>query len=541
MLKSDAEELVLRYLSPIYGFVLKRCSNLQDAEDLTQEIILKVYSALLTKDDIADPGKYIWTAAHNALNNHYRKGQNSGCGAPFEDCQDQFFTNDETLDRLCHDETVDRLHQEIAYLSTLQRKIIIAYFYENKKQTEIAAEWNLPLGTVKWHLFEAKKDLKKGMETMHPSSHLKFNPIRFSLCGTSGSVGTKGSNENFFRSSLSQNIAYALWNGPKTVTEIADDLGVSPVYIESEVNYLEEYGFLKKQGQKYLVNILIDVPTQEKNNLQSTMYQEASHIFANELMDKLLASGLLDSRHIVCARKADQNFLLWTLIPFIAALSEDSAAKHEITFEQAATLRPDGGKNICYVTIENDVTPPLYWDDMLTWCGPMWNSRDDYMLWQIESPWSKRFVDDNYHEKAMGELGLLTRLDEPRSKEEYANLIQRGYFAPGTTDFSKENLQVLWIEDKDTLDALLNLGTEIKAAHREQFDALKAPYIQSVLADTPKHLHTMRQYGLQHLFHSDGWFILHCIHTLLENGRLKPPTEEQRNSLTTLICKGNLF
>lgn len=40
---------------------------------------------------------------------------------------------------------------------------------------------------------------------------------------------------------------------------------------------------------------------------------------------------------------------------------------------------------------------------------------------------------------------------------------------------------------------------------------------------------------LQFLFQSDGFFLLHCITTLLKNGKLKEPTEGQRKTLATLI------
>ncbi len=35
--------------------------------------------------------------------------------------------------------------------------------------------------------------------------------------------------------------------------------------------------------------------------------------------------------------------------------------------------------------------------------------------------------------------------------------------------------------------------------------------------------------------YADGWFLLHCIHALLESGTLREPTEEQRRALITLI------
>ena len=71
----------------------------------------------------------------------------------------------------------------------------------------------------------------------------------------------------------------------------------------------------------------------------------------------------------------------------------------------------------------------------------------------------------------------------------------------------------------------------------EKFDAIKAPYNEAVLESVPAHLRKVKAYELQFVFHSDGWFLLHCIVTLLNNGKLKPPTKEQKKSLTTLIVQ----
>ena len=55
------------------------------------------------------------------------------------------------------------------------------------------------------------------------------------------------------------------------------------------------------------------------------------------------------------------------------------------------------------------------------------------------------------------------------------------------------------------------------------------------MKDTPAQLRKMRQYGLQFIFYADGWFILHCLKTLVENGRLIPPKESQKQALSTII------
>lgn len=50
----DAEKIITEYLKPVFGFALKRCRSIQDAEDLSQEIAVKVFRTLLTKDDVVD-------------------------------------------------------------------------------------------------------------------------------------------------------------------------------------------------------------------------------------------------------------------------------------------------------------------------------------------------------------------------------------------------------------------------------------------------------------------------------------------------------
>ena len=83
----------------------------------------------------------------------------------------------------------------------------------------------------------------------------QFSPVAFSRMGFCGSAGSMGGTSAFFRSALTQNIAYCVYREAKTINEIAEALGVSPVYVESEVEFLEEYGYLLKRGEKYLANL----------------------------------------------------------------------------------------------------------------------------------------------------------------------------------------------------------------------------------------------------------------------------------------------
>ena len=176
--RQDVEKTVAEYLKPIFGFTLKRCKNVYDAEDLSQEIAIRVFRALLIKDDIADMGKFVWTVAHNALSNYYRDAAGSMVGVSIDEAAELIADPCFELDTDGNTDALRRFRSEIAYLSKLQRRIVIAYYFENRRQADIAGELGIPLGTVKWHLFEAKKELKRGMDMTRKASELKFNPIK---------------------------------------------------------------------------------------------------------------------------------------------------------------------------------------------------------------------------------------------------------------------------------------------------------------------------------------------------------------------------
>ena len=553
MNRQDAEKIITEYLEPIFGFVLKRCKNTNDAEDLSQNIVLKAFRALLIKDDIGDISKFIWTIAHNSLSNYYRDAAKSVMGVSLDEVAEIIADPDSIFDDVDNADAIHRLQSEIAYLSKLQRKIVIAYYFENRKQADIAKDLNIPLGTVKWHLFEAKKELKRGIDTMRKTSELKFNPIKFTSVGINGSIGTKSVDE-FFRSALSQNICYSVRNEAKTVNEIADALGVSPVYVETEVDFLEEYGFLKQTQDKYIVNFIIGEPTSELLTIQDAMYKKAAGLFANELYDALMNSGILEDENIFCNQMMpastrekplrDKNFLLWSLIPYIASMSGEKLMESTITFEEVATIRPDGAHNIAHATVVPDnLKLPDDYVYMKNFCGPGYfshNHKSTSMLWRLDTEWSgvRILVSKSETDNMLRVLDLYEHENENLLlKEDYAWLSERGYIKTWG-DYNgcfKTAWQIIILRNKVIQEKLLSIGTKIKEKYKDEFNQFKASYVDAVLNSVPAHLRKAQAYELQFVFHSDGWFLLHCIVALLNNGKLTPPTEEQKKALTTII------
>lgn len=134
MTENNAKQLIEKYIKPIYGFCLKRCKTPEDAEDLAQEIALKAYRTLIHRDDVDDPDRFIWTIAHNALSNYYRDFSRSSFGMVNIDelLETLSSSEDHPVESLIEAETVAKLKSEIAYLSKLQRKIVIGYYLRER-------------------------------------------------------------------------------------------------------------------------------------------------------------------------------------------------------------------------------------------------------------------------------------------------------------------------------------------------------------------------------------------------------------------------
>ena len=180
---------------------------------------------------------------------------------------------------------------------------------------------------------------------------------------------------------------------------------------------------------------------------------------------------------------------------------------------------------------------------MKNWCGPMWNEYGGKVLWQIDSEWSNRGDYKGFFVYADDAKRVLSLYDHERenllTKEDYAWLSERGYIKTwGDYDGCfKTAWMLVVLTDKNVQRELLTIGGRIKAKYKEQFDAIKAPYAKAVKEAVPAHLQKIKEFELQYVFHSDGYFLLHCIVALLNNGKLKLPTDEQRKALTTLIVQ----
>lgn len=158
--------LLEAYWVAVYGFILKRCKNPYDAEDITIQTFSKAFEKLdLYKEGHKFQNWLFVIAKHIHIDQNRNKStyiNQSTCSIQEIDTEQILLTqqqNPTPEDLLIHAQNLDTLLEEIKKLSIADQKIIHLRYFKQLKYKEIAILINQPLDTVRIRLFRAKKKL----------------------------------------------------------------------------------------------------------------------------------------------------------------------------------------------------------------------------------------------------------------------------------------------------------------------------------------------------------------------------------------------
>ena len=256
--KRKADEIITEYLPKLYGFAVRKSFSYAEAEELCSDIICELYSSLLKADEVYNTDGYVRRISEHVYSKFVSsKKKHQGISI---DGIEILFEDDYSLGET--EEEVQRLNREIAFLTKTRREIVFSYYYENKPISVISNELGLPVGTVKWHLNKARNELKERVGMERKIGKLGLKPIRAVSIWHSGTTRANGGPEYYLNDNLNLNIVYSVYHQPGTIEEIADELGVSPVFIEERTELLEGNGFLVRQaGNRFTTYVRFEPET----------------------------------------------------------------------------------------------------------------------------------------------------------------------------------------------------------------------------------------------------------------------------------------
>ena len=539
--KARTDKIIGDYLQRIYGFSLSKTQNADKAEELASRITLDVYASLLKADEVHNTDGYIYRVASNV----YARFVDEEVKGKYISLDEVIipYANDFTSD-LENDEAAVRLRKEISYLTKTRREITVMYYFHKMKQQKIAKKLDIPSGTVKWHLHDAKCQIKEGFK-MRESVSLGMAPVKLINMGHSGNPGPENKDTRYYLQKLiSQNIAYAAYHEPKTISQIAAELGIPAAFVEDEVFYLEENGFINKTAaNKYLTNVRIIKSSKDSLEKNHEIYMKYAKIIADKYIP-LVFDAMKDwQTKGIYTPFNDFNFLMWSIITFALGQKLYIDVPH-IDISKYYIKPKTGGDFIAYASIEND----FHWDELsfdnakYGVCGDMSRCGSDGDLysiyaWQLNTYYDDRegnWINNKYTDYYWLYEHMTGIINKNEHVEKYSRLFEKGYIID-KNEKEYVNMVVTTIKEPDFRDLLPDLTDELKETARE----IDAEMQKTGFSDIPAHMHDLVKAHQQNCLANPG-VRTRVLEILFNNGILIPLTAEQKHSVNTILFSDRL-
>lgn len=152
--------LVERYSKQIFSLIVRIVQNREDAEELTQDVFLKVYRSMDAFRGESSFSTWLYRIAYNIAISATRKKTNEMTaidGAMIENVSDGM--ENEFSDEESNVERVDLLNMALNRLSLNERAMILMFYKDDKSMEEIAAITGLTETNVKTKIFRIRKKL----------------------------------------------------------------------------------------------------------------------------------------------------------------------------------------------------------------------------------------------------------------------------------------------------------------------------------------------------------------------------------------------
>lgn len=163
-------EVVARYKTKIYNYVYRMTGSVDDAEDLTQEVFIRMYTSLGSFRGQSSLNTWLFRIASNLCVDRFRRGKNrrpaysldataatEEGGAASYDVPDRTYEPQRLLE---HAELSEQIAFALTQLPDKLRVTLLLHDMEGLPYEEIAQIAGCPLGTVKSRLFNARLQLR---------------------------------------------------------------------------------------------------------------------------------------------------------------------------------------------------------------------------------------------------------------------------------------------------------------------------------------------------------------------------------------------
>ena len=149
------EEIYSDMKTPIMTVIMRIVQNRETAEDILQEVFIKLYYSPPT--DVSKPRAYIFKTAGNLAVDHLRKNKHT---VSLEDFGDTLYApENDRSEKLDIERALEKLEER-------ERQIVTLHINGGFKFREIAEILEMPLGTAVWRYQKAVKRLRELLQAV---------------------------------------------------------------------------------------------------------------------------------------------------------------------------------------------------------------------------------------------------------------------------------------------------------------------------------------------------------------------------------------
>ena len=147
-------------------YVICKCSNLEDVNDIIQEIYIELYKTLKNEKEIKDINAFIHGIAKNKIRKHFYIKNKFKIISIFQEKNDEntMIDIDSKIDieaQIIRRDNIEAIWKYIIKRNILTGKIFYLYFVLEMSFKEIAEELEIKESTAKTKLYRMLKDIKK--------------------------------------------------------------------------------------------------------------------------------------------------------------------------------------------------------------------------------------------------------------------------------------------------------------------------------------------------------------------------------------------
>ncbi|MGN7456417.1 RNA polymerase sigma factor [Paenibacillus pasadenensis] len=158
--QASFEALVHRYHAPLSGFLQRQLKDPGRAEDIVQETFLKLIRQLKDRRSPDNVQAWLYRVAMNQCRDYWKSSGYQTDRNRFGEPPERKDERPSVVEMAERSETRREIRQTLEELPQVQREVVLLRFYQDLKLQDIADALQLPLGSVKTHLYKALRRLK---------------------------------------------------------------------------------------------------------------------------------------------------------------------------------------------------------------------------------------------------------------------------------------------------------------------------------------------------------------------------------------------